>query len=243
MSTWTCKVHRLHRRGGLAATLAFSLSGCLDVATPATASGGSVRLAAQQVLNGASLFGGAVILRPPPGYCVDGDSLRARSPAFALIAACPLLLGQPRADAAPLLMTVTGQAHEGPLPDAAALAALVGSATVLETLTGDGLTLVHLQGGAPGPLAGSDARHWRAVMQVNGYLLSMALFAPDGSALADRAGLVLIGALAEATRAVSQNAGSDPAVAVVSAPGNAATDITKGVSGPSGRLSLAGETG
>ncbi len=193
----------------------------------------------------AALLDGAVMLRAPKGYCIDGDSLHPDSPAFALIASCGPTKRQADPDVYPMVVTVSGIAHAGALPEADAVAALMAPARVLEAINGDGLTLVHVHGGgptaarsdAPGPRAGDDPRHWRAVMQVNGHLLSLALFAPEGSPLADRAGLAVIGALAEDIRIAN-------AVRTAAPPdtGNAATTGGKGLRGLFGRLSLAGKT-
>jgi hypothetical protein len=200
--------------------------------------------AAKQVLSGASLFDGAVIIRTPPGYCVDGDSLLTKGTSFALIAACPLLQGRADADVDPVLITVTGQAHDGPLPDIAAMAATMQPARAIEAIEGDGLTVLHLFSGAPGPLAGSDPRHWRGVMLVNGHMISLALFAPDGSPMADRAGLGLIGALSEAIRKASPTGAPAPSGAAPSAlQKNPATDDRNPRPGLLGRLSLALKTG
>ena len=219
MSTWTCNRSRRSRHQGLAATPALFLSGLVvagcdgglavgdaDATTPAD-------FAAQRVLVETDLVPGAVTLRTPRGYCIDGDSQRSGSRAFALIAACDLLRGTPALNVDPVVMTVTAQAATGPLPSATTLAGLVGADAVLEEIAGDGLTLVRLEGGTPGPLVDGSPQHWRAMLQVNGHLTLLALFAPEGSALADRAGLVLIGALAAEIRAASTaaTAGAAPA--------------------------------
>lgn len=249
MSTWTCKVHRRIRRRGLAATLALSLTGVLSGCIDGHQKDGGLsrdpqNFAAQQVLSGASLFNGDVIIRTPPGYCVDGDSLRARGTSFALIAACPLLQGRPDSAADPVLITVTGQPHDGPLPNVTAMVATMQPARAIEAIAGDELTIVHLLGGTPGPLADGDARHWRAVMLVNGHLLSLALFAPDGSPLADRAGLGLLGALADAIRKASPTrTTAAPAAASAASRENAATPARKAGNGLLGRLSLARKSG
>lgn len=265
MSTWTCKVRLL----ALALPLAAGLSGCIGLTAAGTTSTASEpggpdaaaaadQFAAELVLNGASLFGGAVILRPPQGYCVDGDSLRARGGAFALIAACPLLLGAPDPRVPPLVMTVSGQAHDGPLPDAAALAALMAPARVLSALDADGLAMVHLEGGAPGPLADGDPRHWRAVMSVNGHLLSLALFAPQGARLAGPAGEQMIRQLAEGIRAATAarprppaapaassgvTSSSGPVTGPAPAPENTADKALNQRGRPFARLSLSPATG
>ncbi len=187
------------------------LSGCLDVSSlplPKAEEAGdligtSEAQASNTVLRKARLARGNVVVAPPAGYCVDGDSLRDRSSGFALVAPCSLLTAKARAnDVPPALMTVaTNRGKE--LPKAMELASELPDAVIIDAIDGKGITLLHLDGAVPSMMANADSRHWRGVISVNGYLVALGLFAENGSPLTGKEGIVAITTLAENIRAQS----------------------------------------
>ena len=213
MSTWTSENGQRAARatGFLAAFLL--LSGCLSVGEtvaaltqPGTEALPEVTEAqiSTRVLRRARMAGGRVIVAPPSGYCIDGDYLRDRGNGFALVAACSTLAGQPLGTVEPAVMTVALAPETSALPDAATLARLFPDAQVINSIDGNGLVLLHLDGPLPDRLAeGADSRHWRGLLSVNGQVLSLGLYAPPGGILAGQPGLVALTTLAEATRAAS----------------------------------------
>ncbi|UYV36905.1 hypothetical protein N4R57_18295 [Rhodobacteraceae bacterium D3-12] len=208
-------------RAGLAAVSLMALSGCLSEAQlselglrsskTVTQSAGGAQAVPERPkvvpLKQASLAGGKVVVRGPRGYCVDPATLRRGfTGGFALIAACNTISGElSGADVEPVVMTVQVQPslskREAPL--AASLAAALAPAQPIETIDGDGVTLVHMAGGGNKGLPKGDPKHWRGAMMVNGYLVGFAVYAPKGSALAGAGGKRLILALAENLRDAS----------------------------------------
>jgi hypothetical protein len=205
MSTWTSRVRvatTLSLTVPLAACLGELEEGTLALRAPDTVAAAAEASAASRVLRRASLAGGKVVIAPPSGYCIDGDSFRPTGPVFALIAPCDSLMGR-SAGAEAVVMTVTAQRSRADLPHADELVALLPRAEVLDAINGDGLTLLHLDGGVPDRIARGDSRHWRGMMDLNGHLLSLGLYAEEGSPMAGKSGIVLIGGLAESIRAAS----------------------------------------
>ena len=192
--------------------LSLSLSGCL--ATTGTAPG-TVGLAVtagtkSAALRQVSLQGGQVVVAGPRGYCVDAQNVRRkRNGHFALIASCASLSGAAVGAVEPAVMTVLALPRDAGAeqPSATDLARSVAPARVLEKIDGDGVSIVHLAGGGsrgkPGGIPGGDARHWRAVMLINGHVTGLALYAPKGSAIAGKAGRSVIIDFAEALREAS----------------------------------------
>jgi hypothetical protein len=188
MSTWISE--RGARRGALCAALLLALPGCLALGPQRP----------QKPLTEATLGTGAVRLSAPRGYCIDGSSLRrlARNGGFALLAPCTQLTGTPGMAAAPALMTVSvmPQGRDPAPPDAKALAAAISPAPIGAQGQAAGLAYVQVMEGGETVLPGGDPRHWRGTRVVGGHLASLALYAPEGSALTGREGRLLLGDLA-----------------------------------------------
>ncbi len=222
MSTWTSDTRGvgagrnmrpaflLVRAAFLALTL--PLAGCFSLpegGRMGLLSGGDGAPAPVPALRRAALTQGDVVVLPPAGYCVDGDSIRdgASGGAFALIAACQSLTGRLGGVAAePAILTVSiSNRKRGELdqPGADDLARATGGARVLERINGDGLTLVHLATGGDAKVPGGDPRHWRGVMVVNARVVGLALYGPKGSTVAGQAGKLLMVAMAEGIREAS----------------------------------------
>lgn len=189
MSTWTCDAVRLH--GWLLAAL-LALAGCLPASdTPKPA------------LRTVALGGGALILTAPRGYCVDADSLRGSSGRVALLASCERLTGVPGIAVEPVVMTVSvlPQAADTPAPTAETLAAAVAPARIENSATVDGMVYGQVMEGGSAVLPGGDPRHWRGARLVAAHLVGLALYAPQGSALAGPGGRDLLRALSAGLRA------------------------------------------
>ncbi len=121
---------------------------------------------------------GGVTLVPPAGFCVDPVSV---TQTFALLARCDVLGGRNGALDAPLgIMTVSfAKAPNRDALSSATLASSQTSGTVVKQETLAGRTMVQLRGTAPAERF-SDV-HWRTVDQINGFDVSVALYAPKGS--------------------------------------------------------------
>ncbi len=223
-------------RPGLAIGLIFGLGGCLGEgggglgflgsSSSQSAEGGEVAKPLRQ----ASLAGGKVVVAAPRGYCVDRGSLDSRpSGGFALIGSCAALGGAGPWDE-PVVMTV--QVQRRPLrqasPDSRALADAVAPLRVLAREDGDGISLIHLAEGGDAALPGSDPRHWRGAMMINGHAVALSLYVPEGSSAAGRAGRDRLIALAEAMLEASPIRGYAGEIAAAR---NAAEDEGEGAQG------------
>jgi len=196
MSTWISEPRA--RRGLVCAALLLTLPGCLEP-TP------------QEPLTETALGTGAVRLSAPRGYCIDRDSLR-RLPGrggFVLLAPCAQLTGTPGVTVAPALMTVSvmPQGRDAGAPDANGLVAAIAPAPVGAQGQEAGFVYAQVMQGGEAVLPGGDPRHWRGTRAVGGHLASLALYAPEGSALAGREGRLLLGDLAAGLSALDANAG------------------------------------
>ncbi|PIE14149.1 MAG: hypothetical protein CSA70_03090 [Rhodobacterales bacterium] len=160
-----------------------------------------------KVLTELSLAKGRVVVKGPRGYCIDGGSVEQRnSGGFALLGSCEILTsGKSGASVEPAVMTVQVQPRglQRNLPDAATLAGVLASDKVLAREDGDGITVVHLEGGEDHGVAVGDPKYWRATIMINGHPVGLAVYGPKGSPVAGRHGRGLILGLAETLRAAS----------------------------------------
>ena len=169
MNIWTSKV-------GAAALVCLTLAACEDgFGLPGAG-------LPDDGLRSATLSRGAVMLVPPPGFCIDRRSLRAR---FALMARCDTL-GSTGADDAPLaLITVTTVPST---TDAALTGDALGaqSETVLDREDRSGLTLIRVRGTPPSPALRET--YWRAASRVGTEIVGLAIYeAEDGAPLGPQA--------------------------------------------------------
>lgn len=155
------------------------------------------------------LAGGEIAVAGPDGYCIDRQTrLDDGASGFVLIAPCTHTDGGdgPDGSVAPLVVSVTvgppGAADDLPEPDA--LAALAG-APLISGQTQDGLVLVHLSDGGQSAIPDGDARHWRGAFLQKGHLVGLALYAPEGSALADADGAAFLFALRDGIEALNRS--------------------------------------
>jgi len=197
-------------RAALALSLAVVLAGCLGL------TGAPFDV---PVLSEARLANGAVTLKPPAGYCIDARSLSDRpGGGFALIGSCASLTGAATGVLAePAIITVsTSPATDGDIStDSRAFQTALGRGRILRAINrDDGLSLLHVEGGARVPPS-ADPRHWRGLMLVQGQLLGLALYARQDSPMTGDAGLRLMVELADAIRTDS---GTAAAATVASRP-------------------------
>ncbi len=135
----------------------------------------------------AALAGGAVVVAGPRGYCIDPVTVESDGvTGFAVLASCRILAGPaagPEVEPALVTVTVGAEAPAPVLPDPATLARLAGSPARAGESRG-GLVLAQIQEGGDRVLEGGDPRHWRGAFLLGTRLVSLAVYAPAGSALA-----------------------------------------------------------
>ncbi len=151
----------------------------------------------------------------PEGYCIDPATLtRGLSSDFALIASCMALSeGKVGFWVEPVLVTVTvgAEGPQEPLPTAGAIAATAG-ATLLGGGMSGGFVTANLDRGGEKRLTGGDPRHWRGAFAVNGRLVMLALYAPEGSEYAGARGGRMLSQVRDQIEALSA-ARTDPVAA------------------------------
>lgn len=186
------------------------VSGCLDL------NGGP---AAVPVLRQAELAGGAVVVTPPAGYCIDARSLMNRpGGGFALIGSCASLTGEAGGTfAEPAIITISASpaGQDGVSTDSRAFQMALGRGRILRAINRDDLALLQVEGGSTVP-PNADPRHWRALMTVGDHVLGLALYGARDSVMVSDQGMRLMLELAGAIRRDSQGAeslasGSTPA--------------------------------
>ncbi|MFN3209971.1 MAG: hypothetical protein ACE369_13405 [Roseovarius sp.] len=162
---------------------------------------------APRAVEALAFYDGAVVVRGPRGYCVDADSVR-RQPSNRLVflGSCEALSGTAGVSVPPALIVVNvaGRQPGRARPTAAVIAASAAPKKPLAAIDDDGLALVHLDAGGELALPGGDPRYWRGALVINDHLVSLAVYGPRGSTLADDAGRRLIVDLARALRAASR---------------------------------------
>ncbi|AUC53383.1 dihydroxy-acid dehydratase [Sagittula sp. P11] len=143
-----------------------------------------------------SLAGGSVVVDGPEGYCIDPETSRSRNgQGVAVIASCYILSGGKAGyNVPPVIVTVTVGPKDpgGAVPDPAALAKAAG-APLLGAYEDDGLTLAHLGSGGDKMLSEGDQRYWRGAFLQGGHMVGLALYAPEGDAMAGRDGARMLG--------------------------------------------------
>lgn len=189
MSTW------IFNRAVLLTACAL-MAGCAQIRNAEFLSGATPN--PSNALAVATMADGAVVLTPPPNYCIDKSSLKRR---FALMARCDTLGTKANPDAPLALITATLMPFDSgaEAPKAADLAAALESGTILQTKDAGGLALVQTQS-ATG-LDGFSERHWRGVFVVNGILVGLALYTPQNGPAGNDSGAAILAALAERTAA------------------------------------------
>ncbi|MCG7625763.1 hypothetical protein [Epibacterium sp. Ofav1-8] len=183
-----------------------------------------------------AVFGdGQLILAAPSGFCFDAQMEKhTATGGFALLADCARLstFGRFRgAEGAMLTATVGAVAANTPAPSAEALRAAFTTsrrtARVLETRSDRDLPLVklHMDGHSA---EGASGTHWRGAFVVHGHLVSVALYAPDGSTYLGEKGARLIREFVRASRNATRLAETTtPAAPGESAPEQTARPLSR----------------
>lgn len=169
----------------------------------------------------ASFARGNILLVPPKGFCIDSGGIRrARDSGFAMMARCDALGIQGFfGNRSPSVITATiGPRPDGaPVPGTSDLARLSTNADVLAVRDDLMLPLVQISGGK-GLLPGAAKVHWRGALVLNDHLLSVALYAPEGSAGTSDQGAMLLNDLARRTLEASAAAPLAPPATTAPAP-------------------------
>ena len=206
MCIWTCKRKALVRRATRRTTVVFSvlaLTGCVELSAFTSGDSGVEADTVDQTLNQISLYNDEVVVTAPRGYCIDATHIkRGNFGAFIPIGSCESLTGQAGVPIEPGLITVSvlPRQSDRAMPTASDIAASMSGDQTLQTIDGDGLSIVHFATGGARALPGGDSRYWRGGMVVNGHLLGLAVYGPQGSPLAGKQGLRLLMELAEELR-------------------------------------------
>ncbi len=200
MSTWTSDSaparRGLVRRASLSA-LCLLLAGCVGTGIGPRTGDPVTRM---------SLYGGEVNLVAPPGYCIDDSHVRrGRDVTVVPLATCESLTGQVGLPVPAALMTVSVLPRQGgqAAPTADSIAASLAPVEALERADSNGVAYVRFADGGQDALPGGDPRHWRGGMMINGHLIGLAVYAPQGSALAGAGGRRLMADLAARLRRAS----------------------------------------
>lgn len=158
-----------------------------------------------------SILQGRLVVPAPSGYCVDQDSLKDHSRAgFVLIAGCDGLMGLPSGTMIePAVLTVAALIPDQPLTEQRDIADTLMQGRVLGRQEKDGLIMIHLEAPEIVP-ADSAPNHWRGAMQVNGAVLTLAIYG-NGAIAGDR-GADLLQTLARQIRVASQQSAKETPV-------------------------------
>lgn len=206
MYIWTCKRRALVRRVTRRTTVVLSvlaLAGCVEFSAFAPSESAVDADTVDQTLNQIRLYNDEVVVTAPRGYCIDASHIkRGNFGAFIPIGSCESLTGQAGVPVEPGLITISvlPRQSDRAMPTASDIAASMADDQTLQTIDGDGLSIVHFATGGARALPGGDSRYWRGGMVVNGHLLGLAVYGPQDSPLADQQGLRLLMDLAEELR-------------------------------------------
>ncbi len=149
------------------------------------------------------MAGGQVIVTPPAGYCIDANSLSARNGnGFALIGSCASLSGDATGvfvEPAIVTLSLSEATGEDLRTDSTTFQTALGRGRVLRAINSDDLSLLQVEGGARVPPS-ADQTHWRALLQVNGQVVGLALYAAEDGAMTGDQGMAFLVELAAAIR-------------------------------------------
>ncbi len=152
------------------------------------------------------LYGGNIVVSGPEGYCIDPQSKRRQSGGtLVFVGSCEALTGQSgnRVAAALMTVTVTPRRPGTDQPRARNIANALAPKEPLGEYDETGVAMVHFNLGGTAVLPGGDPRYWRGGMALDGHLVSLAVYAPQDSAIAGPKGRALLRELAAAIREAS----------------------------------------
>lgn len=155
------------------------------------------------------VVGGEVVLSAPADYCIDLETVEnKRTRAFAVIASCQILRGDPAGSGVPpviVTVTVGGKDPGAQVPSPEQIAASAGGG-LLRRAAQNGVSVVQLAKGGNQVLEGGDQRYWRGAFVIGGRQVGLALYAPQGSTMASANGGAFLQATAKAIRTASPEA-------------------------------------
>jgi hypothetical protein len=206
--------------------LAIGLSAC-NLAIPDDGATASKRKGT--ALTKATLARGDIVLSGPNGYCIDKASLATgTNRSFALIAGCNAIAGGAGIDTRdPAVMTVgvAPNRNDEVAPTPAQMAEAL-EAPFLSGVIENGISVARIGSLGDAVLENGDPTHWRGAFQHNGYMVGIALYAPEGGFMSGPAGATLIQDLAANIRKLSpKQAAPTPAAPTETTP-EVATDAT-----------------
>jgi hypothetical protein len=207
------------------AALLIALAAC-DPATMAGASASPTRARLD-------VAGRAVTIAPPPGFCIDPESVTSGADgAFVLMSDCGLMgtaaAKRPAVGAAMTASISTGgfagegDTAAGSLEELAEFAgtregrAVLGRSgqpervRILDTQLSGGVLYVLVEDRGAQPIAGIERRFWRAFLEVNGRLVALSVLGFQGAGPDPQEALNQLAALARATQAANAGATGSP---------------------------------
>jgi hypothetical protein len=176
---------------------AFLLSGCLDTMTA-----GGLTAASRRAPQKLTVAAGAVTIAAPPGYCINTSASQDSSEgAFVLLGSCRALRGlfsPAPADPAILTASVSGVAQEGDAPErhtdqleryfrsrsgqkALSRSGDASTVSILATDSTDEAFFVQVRDTSDTLNSGLNEDYWRALIDVNGYLITASVMTFDAS--------------------------------------------------------------
>lgn len=210
MSTWISRI--------LTAAAVFGLAACeggIDVG----------RSAPQRM----AVAGNAVTVGGPPGYCVDPSASRDGVEAVVLLASCASIAGNPLGPKpdTPAIVTVVVSSDPGSFIDVAGTQDLLtryfrseagraalsrsgnpGSVAVTDVRRAGGAIYLRVRDTSPGLVAGLDNEYWRALLDVNGRLVTVSVTGFESRPMSAGQGLDVLEA---ATRRIRAESSGSPA--------------------------------
>ncbi len=205
MSTWTSS--------GLLLAAAIGLAACgagIDVG--------------RRALQSVAVADRSVVVGGPPGYCVDPAASHDGADAFVLLGSCASILQDPDEPrpSVPAILAVTvssdasssldvaqsGEVLEAYVRSEAGRASLsregrADTVTILEVRRTESTMYIRVRDTSAGQLGGSDDAYWRALLDVNGRLVTVSVIGARSPPMQSEDGLRLLDAAAQRIRTES----------------------------------------
>lgn len=226
------------QRGALAVPVLAAglfLSGCADTSNSrssfAFASSSGLQKEVPNSRNQAQFADGKITLAAPSGHCFDPEILRQEADGgFALLPRCNLMQGSSwfgKHRAAVITATI-GEAKGDAAPGSGDLARTAAGAKLLHYDDSGLLPLVRLHWPSHGATGSSFAQgaspeHWRGAFVLDGSLVVLALYAPEGSPLLGEAGAEVLREMTR--RSLEASLQSAPEPTLEGTPSHAASQI------------------
>jgi hypothetical protein len=184
-----------------------------------------------------NVTGRAVTIAPPPGFCIDAESVASGADgAFVLMSDCGLLGNARSGDRPPVGAAMTasistggfageGDTAAGSLEELAEFAdtregrAVLGRSgqpervRIVDTQLSGGVLYVLVEDRGAQPIAGIERQFWRAFLEVNGRLVALSVLGFQGAGPEPQEALNQLAALAHATQAANARTVRPPSAA------------------------------